>query len=385
MIWVNFLHFYQPPSMGKETIDEVVKNSYSFIIKILKENRRAKITINVNASLLEHLEKFGHIDLIKEINKLALKGKIELVLSAAYHPVLALIPFEEALRQINLSRQINKKFFPKIKIKGFFFPEMVYDKKIAQKLKKIGIKWIILDELSYNGRFGKIEYEKKYIDKNSGLEIIFRNREFSQDYPPKKVLETSKKGKDKIIITGTDAELYGDRHIDFEGDFYWALKNKNISVLTVSDFLKIRKEKEFVNPKILSWDTTEKKFQKGEALYLWNNPKNNIHKKLWELTYFAVKTVENNRKDKAYKWARWRLDRGISSCVYWWASEGDVGSWSLPAWHPDQIIIGAKDLVRSIRSLENISVTEKLKAEKLYLDINRLVWKKHWTKYYRKK
>ncbi|MEA2088491.1 MAG: hypothetical protein U9O55_01450 [Patescibacteria group bacterium] len=385
MKWINFLHFYQPPGTDKNTIREVVKNSYSFIIKILKENRKAKITVNINASLLECLNEFGYNGLIEEIEKLALKEKIELAISAAYHPILALIPFEESIRQIKISQRASKKFFQRIKIKGFFFPEMVYDKRVAIYLKKIGIKWIMLDELAYNGKFNKVDYTKKYIDKNSGLQIIFRNRKYSKDYPPKIILDLLKKEKDfsKIIVSGTDAELYGDRHIDYSGDFYYAIRDKEVKSITVSDFLTDLKEKEIINPKIISWDGSETMLEKKQALYFWNNPKNRIHKKLWELTKFALKVVEQNKKDKNYCWARKRLDMGISSCTYWWASQKNVSLWNNKTWHPDLIIIGSKNLVRSIRSLSSISISQKLKAEKFFLQINKLVWYRHWKKYYK--
>lgn len=386
MKWINFLHFYQPPSINKDTIDAAVKNSYSFIIKILKENRQAKININLNASLLEHLYEYGYHGLIDDIEKLALTGRIELSLSAAYHPVLALISLEETKRQVKLSRELNKKFFPNVKITGFFFSEMVYDKNVAIYLKSIGVKWIILDELAYNGKFGKVDYNKKYIDKNSGLQIIFRNRAYSRDYPPKLIFDHLKTQDDlpNIIVSGTDAELYGDRHIDYEGEFYWSVRDKKIQCETISEFLKSLTDKEFVDPKISSWDTDETELKENKALYLWNDPKNKIHQKLWELTDLALKLVETNKSDKGYKWARWRLNRGLSSCVYWWASEKDFDLWSKPAWHPDQIIAGATDLVKSVRSLSSISVADKLKAEKIYLKIEELVWEKHWKKYYEK-
>ncbi len=382
MFWINFLHFYQPPSMGKETIDEVTKRSYFFIIKILKESRKAKIVANINASLLEHLEEWGYHQLIFDIYKLAQKGKIELTLSAAYHPVLPLVPYKEAIRQIKISQKIYKRFFPQIKIKGFFFPEMVYDKKVAQFLPHLGIKWIILDEISLKGQLNQVNYEKKYIDQNSGLNIVFRSRKFSNGYPPKIVLDFLKESQEKepVIISATDAELYGDRHVDREGDFYWALRSRKIKPCLVNKYLKSLKKEEKVVPYVSSWDTQENELKKGESLFLWQNPKNKIHKKLWELTNFALKTVEKNRKDKNYKWARLRLDRGLSSCVYWWASDKKVGSWGSPAWHPDQVIIGAKDLVRSVRSLEKLPLKQRLKAEKLYLEINKLVWEKHWKK-----
>ena len=383
--WVNFLHMYQPPNINEDTVNAVVKNSYSFINKILKENKKAKLTVNVNSSLLEHLDSMGHNDLIKDINDLALGGRVELVLSAAYHPVLPLIPVDEAKRQIKLSFDISKKFFPKIKIKGFFFPEMVYDKRIVNFLKNKGIKWILLDELSYNGKFNNIDYSKKYIDKNSGLQIVFRNREYSKNYPPKTMVDLIDDNFSGVVVSGTDAELYGDRHIDYTGDFYDVVNNKKVECQTVGEFLGELKDRVVVNPRIVSWDTEEKELKKKQSLYLWNNPKNKIHNKLWELTYMSLDLVKKAKgSSDSYKWARAHLDRGLSSCVYWWASEKNFNNWVNPAWHPDQIIGGADDLIRSIRSINSISIDEKLKAEKIYRKIEELVWKRHWKRYYKR-
>ncbi len=383
MRWINFLHFYQPPTIDQDTIRAATEKSYSFIFKILQENPRAKITANINASLLELWADGGFSDLLQQARELIKKGKIELALSAYSHPILRLLPFSEAKRQVEKSEVIRKKFFPHSKPRGFFFPEMVYDKRIAVYLKQKGYQWIILDELALEGKFGAVDYNQKYIDKNSGLQIVFRQRKNSQVYPPKVARElVSNQKSPEFLVTATDAELYGDRHIDYEGDFYYAVRNSRIICCPVSQYLRSLKKEKEVRPKIASWDTKEKEYKEGKALWLWQNPHNRIHQKLWELTKLAQRLIKTAPLNENYYWARQHLDKGMASCTYWWASEKDFRLWSLPAWHPDQIIAGAKNLTKSVRCLTHISAEEKIKAEDLFLAIQRLVWHKHWRKYY---
>ncbi len=384
MNWINFLHFYQPPSADRYTIREMIKYSYAFISKTLRHDPRIKITANINASLLEHLEQLNHHDLIKEYQFLVKDKRIELVMSAAYHPIFSFIPYKESVKQINQSKEILKKYFPSAEIKGFFFPEMIYNKKISKYLKKIGIEWIILDELAFNGKLGQINYNNRYFDQN-GLQIIFRRRKYSSNFPPTIVNRlTNKKNHPDFIVSATDAELYGARHFDYNGEFFGANQHDNVSSITTSKYLEMIKDGKKINvrPKVVSWDTKISQFKNNESLHIWKNPKNKIHKKLWELTDFAINVVEKNKDDKNYKWARWRLNRGFSSCTYWFASEKNLGSWDGIQWDPDRITKGSLDLVRSIRALGTIPKRKKMKAEKLYLKIIKLVWERHWDKYY---
>ena len=66
------------------------------------------------------------------------------------------------------------------------------------------------------------DYKKKYLDTASGLQIIFRNRQYSKSYVPSTILKIIEDGRKKnsqtdIIITATDAELFGLRHNDQTG------------------------------------------------------------------------------------------------------------------------------------------------------------------------
>ena len=63
-------------------------------------------------------------------------------------------------------------------------PEMAYSIEAAKIIKSLGYEWIILDEIAMNGKLGEVDFAKIYFDENSGLKIIFRNRQLSKSYVP---------------------------------------------------------------------------------------------------------------------------------------------------------------------------------------------------------
>ena len=97
-----------------------------------------------------HFKKFENI--IEEWYRLAKKGQIELVCSAFYHPILPLISDKQIEHQINLSLELFEIVFPKIKIVGFYPPEMAYASKLEPLLKKMNFEWFIVDEMAIKNK-----------------------------------------------------------------------------------------------------------------------------------------------------------------------------------------------------------------------------------------
>jgi len=386
MIWINFLHLYQPATLDKVAIVNAIEKSYLRIIKTLLRNSEIKFTLNINGCLLEKIGEFGYNDLLKDIKRLIERGQIELVGTAAYHPILPLISPEEAERQIKLQEELIKKYFGSVKLRGFFLPEMAYSPTVAKMIKKMGYEWLILDEISGTGELDKLDCRKTYIDSNSDLKIIFRQRKYSQSYVPKFLSEMGPTEKKTAIVTATDAELYGLHHSDISGSLEKLLENPDIKTLTISEFLK--EELPAMTIKIIpsSWESDPKELRRHKPYALWHDPKNKIHSNLWRLAALSWETVSRHEKDSQYQWAYWHLRRGLSSCTFWWASgykfQNLVGTLS---WSPDEIERGLNELIRSIRALDDVTVRNtKIKAEKLYLKIKKLIWKRHWTYFWKK-
>jgi len=387
MYWINLLHLYQPPTMERQTIEQVAKESYSFVLEILEKNPDFKMTINICGGLSEQLDKYGYINILKKIKTLAEKKQIELTASAAFHPFFPLMPEKEILYQIETNNIINKRYFGKAyNPQGFFIPEMAYSKKIGKIISSLGYKWVMLDDIHLGGKLGNVNYNKGYIIKNNGLKTLFRKRKISKTYVPSTIVKLIKEEKNsRNVITATDGELYGHHHKDLDGHLYQLSKNPEVKTATVSEFLKKTKTWEKVEIVPASWETTEKEIKNKEPYILWDNSHNQIQQKIWKLAHLALKTANNHINDVQYGWARDHLNKGLASCTFWWAAAQDFRDAFGPiSWNPDEIEKGTDELIRSIRALNKASRLTKIKAEKLHISIKKMIWEKHWKYYWKK-
>ncbi len=376
--WVNFLHIYQPPWQQPGVIEQIASESYDYLLTILERHKNFQATINITGNLVEQLDA-QRPDLLIRIKKLLKRGKIELTGSAKYHALLPLLPIAEAERQIRLNKEILNKYFPSMKIEGFYLPEMSYNNQVAKTIKKLGYKWIILDPINYKG---KIDNNLLYKIEKIGLNVVFRNREISKAYPAEFIYNRLKNLEDEeTVITATDGEMYGHFHEDWQGHLEKVSQNKQVKILTVGKYLNTLSEKKNIKLRAGSWESTEAELQKAVPYVLWSDPKNKIHTLLWKFVNDSYKLLSKNKKDKNYKWARNHLDRGLSSCTFWWASGKKLSIFSPVTWNPDMIDNGAEELIRVTRSLGGASNEEKIKMEKLYINIKKTTWLTHWAKY----
>jgi predicted glycosyl hydrolase (DUF1957 family) len=378
MIWLNFLHIYQPANSAPKEILEASKRSYWRIVRALEKNSDIKFTINISGCLFLAWKELGCHDLINRFVSLIKKGQLEITGTAAYHPFMPRISRKEMMEQIKENEEILKEFLGRdFKAKGFFIPEMAYHPNISKTVKKAGYEWIILDEIAYNGKIGIADISKAYLDKRSGLKIIFRSRKFSTGYFPDKFKEALDK---QIVITATDGELYGLRHMDPKGNFEKMLERKDIKTMTISQYLKDKEVSEIIRPLNCSWESNEEELKDNNPYFLWHNPKNKIHMQIWKFADSVNKILDKYKNDENYAWARWHLVRGLASCAFWWASEKDFRHVFGPqAWNPDEIEKRVDELVRAVRSLEkSTSFETKIKIENQALEIKKNLWEKHW-------
>lgn len=404
MLWLNFLHFYQPANVEFYNIRKALDKSYWRLIRLLEEHPDLRFTINISGCLLERLADEKETAFLERLKFLVKKGRVELTGSAAYHGFLPLLPIDEVVRQIKTNEKILRKYFGvNFKPAGFFLPEMAYSPDVARIVKRLGYDWLILDEIAYSGNLKRRPvWGDFYIDEDSGLKVIFRNRELSGAYPPDKLkivlkeplvtkkLESSGQKKDEpgVFMTATDAELYGLRHEDPTAELEKIAKIKGLKTMTISGHGKSAGRKKLVKIKIWpsSWESSPSEVKNKQPFNLWRNRDNKIHSDLWLLAELALNLGSKFKKDKNFPWYRWHLVRGLASCTFWWASARDFSKIYGPyAWSPDDIERGLEDMVRSVRSLNDPKTKKaKLEAEKYYLRIKKRIWKEHWKKHWQK-
>ncbi|MCX6795229.1 MAG: hypothetical protein NT165_00650 [Candidatus Falkowbacteria bacterium] len=385
MKWFNFLHFYQPANTEFSNIQEAAEKSYFRLLRLFEENKNLRMTINVSGCLLERMTEGGMADFSRRLSPLLKSGRIEIVGTAAYHAFLPLLPEKEVIFQIKEQEKILKKYLGVSRPKGFFLPEMAYSSGVAKIIKGLGYEYLILDPIAYSHKNPHdFEALKTYLDKASGLKLVFRNRAWSTKYAPDYLQRALETGRSTTVVTASDAELYGLRHEDPTAELERISRDDRLATGTLSDFISLTANPELITLRACSWESSERELLNKNPYALWSDKRNEIHKDLWSLADLAIKTVHENSKDRGASWARWHLSRGLASCAWWWSSGHDFSRHFGPlAWSPDELERGANDLLRSVRSLENKKTRrQKILAEKLALRLRALVWVKHWKKYF---
>ena len=371
MYWSNFLHIYQPPTQTEEIVRKVTKESYRTLVRILKEAPNGKITLNINGVLTEQLARYGLDDVIQGIRELAEREQVELTGSAMYHPILPLIPKDEVIRQIKLNTEVNKRYFGKVyHPQGFFPPEMCYSYEVAQTVAELGFRWIIVDEISLNGKIGSVAYDRLYqIEGLGDFLVFFKERPFSAGITygsytsSKPFLDTLKDRLESntYLLTGTDGEVYGHHRPGQEKLLSEIFTSGTPKTCTVSELIKLFPARGTVSPIPSSWSTWEDEMEQGIPYSHWQYPGHKLHQLQWELTNLVLQIIrEAPSGAPGFPKARQLLDEGLHSCQYWWAS-------CRPWWSVEMIEGGALKLYQAVESLVGTINNKQMKeAKRLY-------------------
>ena len=354
MYWANFLHIYQPAEQHPDILEAVVNQSYRPLLEGLKRNKHARITLNVNAALVELFDKFNYRDLIDDLRQLGTSGQVEFTSSAKYHAFLPFLSSREIVRQVHINDETNKFFLgDAYQPKGFFPPEMAYSPNLPSVIEKLGFNWIIIDEIAYTGDIEKVDYSKIYHIENTGLKVFFRERRISNLImgavvrTKKSFLEATGGELDghRYILTGMDGETFGHHRPGLEKFFLKLLAAKEFKFVTISELASHFKSKENVVPAASSWASSPDDIKNGTQFLSWKDPENVIHKLQADFADFTLETIyalPQNHHD--YAAARTKMDRALASDQFFWAS-------TRPWWSLEMIVGGAYYLLRVIRAI----------------------------------
>jgi hypothetical protein len=362
MSWANVLHFYQPFEQKRDIIDAIVAQCYRPVAEAILANDGARLTINFSGVLLDQLDQWGHRDVIDLYAEAVSRGQVELVGSAKYHTILPLLPVEEALRQLEINNETGRKYFGELwKPTGVFLPEMAYSPDLAPILEKAGFKWVILDELAYNGRVNQVDYSKTYKIAGTKLAAVFREHRLSatimsaapRDIQQLKDAAREELAKNRYIVTGMDGETFGHHRVGHEQLLFGMFREPEIGLTTVSEVLARFTDVEEVATVACTWASSEHDIAEGIQFISWRDPKNEIHKLQWEMLDLATAELARmSESDPIYSHLRERLDVADSSDQFYWAA-------AKPWWMIELIERGAYTLLDILQQLPRPGVADK--------------------------
>lgn len=374
------LHFYQPHNQQKDILDRIVHESYLPMTRGFLKNERFKVIVNMNAALIDLLLESGHREVLENLRKLYQRGQIEFTSSAKYHAFLPLIPEEEVKRQIIINKETSENYFgSNFKTEGFFPPEMSVNSHVLNIIAEMGFKWTCASQLAKED--GIPSKKVLYKDKDSGLNIFFRNKRVSSlilsavcHDAEDLIKETQDIHDDAYWFCVMDAETFGHHRVGHEKMLFDILGHQFFEPTLASELLNsgLPVEETLIRPS--TWTNEEQDFwldqektkpTEAKSFILWNDPDNPIHKKQWELTKLAIKSVHqaeesSSEKGKSFQKAREMLDYALASDQYWWAS-------AKPWWSLEMIEQGAYQLKSVVKLVGDKKQAEM--AENLYREI----------------
>jgi Glycosyl hydrolase family 57 len=377
--WAPFLHIYQPPWQDVEILKKINRECYFPLFSMLERHKNAKITLNIQGCLIEMMEEVGLNETLIILKRLVKTGKIEVVGTAKFHPILPLIPEPEIERQVKINEAVHERFFEgNWKKNGFFPPEMAVDPELNIIIKKLGYSWMIMGGISNDG-----PWPTNYINQSkSGLLTYFRDDILSNEISFNKInaegfmkkLSTmfgKPYGQKHYVITAQDGETFG-HHIplyetSFLGQVFSLLEDReDIEIEFISDLPKIFPIEKKAENRAASWSTDGKDLASNVPFGLWKHPFNPIHKVQFRMLQNLYKLMdlleihrEKNGKNKAfqnyYQTSRYFYDRALHSCWLWWAC-------MRPHWSPNLIYKGVdlvlKTALNAQLALINLNVGE---------------------------
>ncbi len=369
MYWVNFLHIYQPKNQLDDVLEAVVNQSYRPIFRGLRNISNIKCNLNISGALTELLATKGYPDVIEDIRQLAADGKLEFTSTAKYHTFLPFLPEEETLRQIQINDEANRKYFGEVyRPVCFFPPEMAYDPKIIPALKESGIKLIILDEISYNGRAEQVPYDRTFKIKDSDIAVVFRERRISNLIMGGVVRNAKSFGealageesKNRYIATAMDGETFGHHRPGLEQFLFEIMRTSPLKQIFLSEVPELFPPNGEVEPVRATWAASEKDIHEGTVFYSWHDPKNPIHQLQKEFYDFVLDLLAGVKPtDKNYLLVREKADSALASDQFFWAS-------AEPWWSVEMIEYGAWELLNAAKSIPKLTVKQKEKIQEFY-------------------
>jgi alpha-amylase/alpha-mannosidase (GH57 family) len=372
-IYLGFvLHIYQPPTQKSAVLKQIIEESYEPLFNLLLKYPDAKITFNINGSLLELLEFHQENELLSKIKELVSRKQMDLLGSSCYHAILPLIPEDEIGRQIELNEQFHDKLLFKSALNsgGFWLPEMAYDYRVIEPLKSKQYSWTVLSSVAVPDK----ELPSNYIPiTNNGFTTYFRNDLLSNyisfKHPSVKkfyseMTKSKKPEEDSYLILAMDGETYGHHIKKLTEKFLEPLIMKiiddpNVELVKIADLPNHFKEKREVYPRASSWSTSEEDIQKGIPFPLWSDPNNNTHNlQLLVMNHTLYLVAEAQRISKhltsdqtlhlRFTNARTWLDKGLHSCQLWWASKKPWYSSEMILKGLNQLILAASEALKVI-------------------------------------
>jgi len=145
------IHNHQPVGNFEHVFEMAFQKSYKPFISAIA-GRDIRISLHISGPLIDYIEK-NHPSFIDTLASLVDSGQIEMLSGGYYEPILASIPYDDAVGQLNMMNNYLKRRFGKSPL-GFWLTERIFDESVIDMANDSGLKYTVVDDshLFYSGK-----------------------------------------------------------------------------------------------------------------------------------------------------------------------------------------------------------------------------------------
>ncbi|MFC1855316.1 alpha-amylase/4-alpha-glucanotransferase domain-containing protein [Thermodesulfobacteriota bacterium] len=250
------VHNHQPVGNFDHVLEHSFQQSYSPFLEVMKKHPSIKFVIHFSGILLNWLDQHKK-DYMDDIRELVRSGRVEIISSGIYEPVLASLPEIDRIGQVAKYNSTIKEltgYAPK----GAWLTERIYEPQLPKSLNKAGIDYVIVDDYHFkksglkdDDLFGYYMTEEE----GYGIKVFGGSERLRYLMPfqdPQETLAHFKdmidKGKGNLALFADDGEKFGSwpNTYDWVYNQHWldnflGMLEKNsdiVETVTFSEYIK---------------------------------------------------------------------------------------------------------------------------------------------------
>lgn len=288
--------------------------------------------LSIPWGLTERWHSDGYHQVLQTCSELRRAGQTEFVASAAYYPILPLLPREAIARQVFHDQIRHAELYQGWSCRGFVPPEMAFGPELLPILAEAGYEWCAVDDSTYCCLTP--EPPRSHVARCGELNVLLRSSLWSKALigSARSGSSGSRLGREMMdgltewfgeqrgyVVLGLDTECLGTHRggsLSCLRDFLGAIaQSDSFELCRPTDIVRAFPGQDDEVPPG-SWRTTPEQFWEGEFFVPWQSRYVRAHSYLWELTELAVESVGKLQE---------RLDRSLHAGFFWWDEKNSSG------------------------------------------------------------
>ncbi|RMD94551.1 MAG: DUF1926 domain-containing protein [Calditrichaeota bacterium] len=360
------IHNHQPVGNFDFVFNDAYHRAYLPFLELLEKHPQIRIAQHYSGILLEWIQQHKP-DFIPRLQKLVQSGQVEMMTGGYYEPILAVIPYEDKIGQIQkLTRFLEQHtgYSPQ----GMWLAERIWEPHLPKPCVEAGVKYVILDDSHFkNAGLKEEQLSGYYVTEEEGASLylfpISEKLRYTIPFQPVEetlnyLQEVASNTPDTLVVFADDGEKFGIwpntyEHCYQKGwleEFFQALEENSqwIEMIHFSEALeKIKPLGRIYLPtasyrEMMEWAMPTKaihEYEKFESILkehnlfdrykvfvrggFWRNfmakypESNNMHKKMLYLSRRLKSLQQKFGDSEMYQQARDHIWAGQCNCPYW--------------------------------------------------------------------